>query len=179
MRQTELLQLAALTIPFVLFGAFLLWAILSPRMTGESMFWFSMIAGGADRDKFVNLWKADLHSQDTLFGARHLFHLFHLLLTMGPFLFILRRIARDLAARRDELQFLLASLGGLLVLAVFWNADLGMPRDMDILAFFALPVQVLLLLWMEDKIEPGRRAVLALQMAISNVVFCVLPFLQF
>ena len=108
MRQTELLQLAALTIPFVLFGAFLLWAILSPRMTGESMFWFSMIAGGADRDKFVNLWKADLHSQDTLFGARHLFHLFHLFLTMGPFLFILRRIARDLAARRDELQFLLA-----------------------------------------------------------------------
>ena len=112
--------------------------------------------------------------------ARHRVDLANLVLMACPLLLVLPLALRDLwSSHRDELAFLTAALGGLLLFSLFWNADLGMQRDFDLMAVFAVPAYLIVALWIDARFTPVHAKLAALTAAAATFVFRLVPFLSF
>ena len=97
-----------------------------------------------------------------------------------PLLLVLPLALRDLwRSRRDELAFLTAALGGLLLFSLVWNADLGMQRDFDLMAVFAVPAYLIVALWIDARFTTVQAKLVALAAAFATFVFRLVPFLGF
>jgi hypothetical protein len=170
---------ANICIPFAL----LLVLVMLSRMDvlqREGWEWYGHIRGGADERLWVRLFSRDYLHEYLLFGRRHVSDLAHLMLAACPLIFLGPRALFDLKKTNREIStFLGLGLGGLIFLAVAWNADWGIPRDYDLMAAFALPAQVIMLVWWSQRME-SVHTVHRLLIIISfvSLVCYLLPFLK-
>ncbi len=177
------LSLAALT--FVPLGGTLLFAYLFGTGLPASP-WQGNMGGGKDNWPWVSFSEAGaathplVIAQYIFFDKRYRSDLFNLILSACPLLFALPLALAQIAKfARTEILFVGSALAGLLLFTLFWNADLGMQFDFDLMAMFAVPAQLLAALWLERKLEAKSQNFVCLVIAFTTFCFTLLPFINF
>lgn len=155
---------------FVPLGATLLWAYhfgsglsLSP--------WFGNAMGGSDGRRFV--------SGSEILVASFWHDRLNLVMLACPVLQLLFLAA--IGPSRLRLSWttgtLLAALLGTLGMGMFYGADLGVYQDFDLLSFFAIPANILVLSWLVERLPALQLRLTTMAIFASNVCFGIAPFL--
>jgi hypothetical protein len=114
----------------------------------------------------------------SIFSVRYLRDILNLMLSVCPMLMVAPMAFFAVGRRHKRTALYLgATLGGSLVLTLFWNADLGIQNDLDLLSPFAMSVSVVTALWLGRDGQFGMRgAFAAFALAVTAFVFMVLPY---
>ena len=144
--------------------------------------WFGNALGGSDRERWV-AFSAAQHGwrRPFRFGEpEYLAAQANLLLFACPLLLALPlAISRTLAGRGRPLLFLLGAFCGLFGFALFYNPDLGMRQDMDLMGMYALPAGLIVALWWDARFSPGQQRLSAVWIATATAGFLLAPALRF
>lgn len=121
--------------------------------------WSGSALGGGDMRRWI--WFSTpppdaMPIQYVFLSPDYLVNVAQLVLFAFPLAPLIPIAIRGLARMRaPELPFLVAVLAGEMLLALFWNPDLGYDRDFDLLAYFPIPAAVLLLAWWNRALPGG------------------------
>jgi hypothetical protein len=181
-RRGRRLAVAALlaALPFAALAAALLGARWFGTGLGASPWYGNALGGGGGQWVWFSPGVSHVDVQYLFLDARHRRDLLNLVLFACPLLLVVPFAVADLArSQTRELAFLGSALAGLLLFALFWNADLGMRRDRDLMALFALPTGLIVALWLEARFTPDQARRSALATACATFAFRLVPFLRF
>lgn len=171
---------ALAALPFAALAATFLWAWLRGTGLPASPWYGNALGGGGGQWVAFSESVSHVDVQYLFLDPRHRRDLANLVLWACPLLLVLPFAVRDLRrSRPHELGFLGGALAGLLLFSLLWNPDLGMQRDLDLMALFSVPCYWIAALWLDARFPPGQARLAALAAASASFALRLVPFLRF